>query len=334
MTPRTFVKLAIAAAATSLAALAVYAANAPWSDVKTVGAKLAPSLASGTRAGSIAIAQDGTTLTLVADKDNRWSLKERANYPADPEPVRRLLVALAQAEKVEPKTKSAERHAILEVEAPAKGAKSRSVEVFDAKGASLGSHIVGKRKFDAFGQGKSGTYVRGAKDAQVWLVNADIEASTEVRRWIKPGIFETDGAKLADVKLEVAGEPPIEITRVDGKLAFKDLPGDGKKLKDAGAADAIARAAAQLEAEDVRKLEQTPAGAGVSIVTLKGDKGLEVVLRLRRDGETPWVSVTASGDGEAKATADAINAKAKGWEYKLATAKADQILKKRADLVE
>jgi hypothetical protein len=42
MTPRTFVKLALVAVASSLAALAVYAANAPWSDAKVTGQKLVP----------------------------------------------------------------------------------------------------------------------------------------------------------------------------------------------------------------------------------------------------------------------------------------------------
>jgi hypothetical protein len=334
MTPRMFVKLAIAAAVSSLAALTVYAANAPWTDVKANGAKLVPAVARGAKVGAIAINQVGQTLTLVADKDNKWSLKERAGYPADPEPIRRLLVAIAQAEKVEGKTRNADRHAVLEVEALGKDAKSKGVTLLDAAGTTLASLIVGKKKAEAFGSGKSGTYVRTDKDVQAWLVNSEIDVTTEVRRWIKPGIFETDGAKLADVKLEVAGEETIEITRVDGKLAFKGLPGEGKKLKDAGAADAIARASAQLEAEDVRRLDQTPTGAGVSTVTLKGDKGLGVTLRLRREADAAWVSVSATGEGEAKATADAITAKSKGWEYKITATKADQILKKRADLVE
>ena len=59
MTPRTFVKLAIAAVASSVAALAVYAANAPWSDAKVVGrqARAAPRLSMRPRSARIAIAQ-------------------------------------------------------------------------------------------------------------------------------------------------------------------------------------------------------------------------------------------------------------------------------------
>jgi hypothetical protein len=337
MTPRTFVKLAIAAAATSFAAIAVYAANAPWSEAKVTGAKLAPALSGGsTKIGSIAIAQGGNTLTLVPGKDNRWTIKERADYPADAEPIRALLVSLAQAERLESKTRNPERYGVLELEPPAaKDAKSKGVRVLDPAGKPLADIVFGKKKAEAFGSGKGGTYVRVDKDPQVWLVNAELDASADVKRWIKPGIFETDGAKLADVKIEVAGEDALEITRVDGKLVFKGLPGEGKKLKDPSAADSLARAVAQLEADDVRKLDQAAVAApGPSVVTLKGDKGLQVTLRVRREADAAWISVAAVGEGDAKAAADAITAKSKGWEFKVPATKADAFLKKRADLIE
>ncbi len=336
MTPRTFVKIAFAAAGTSLTALLVYAANTPWSEVRMSGAKLAPALAAGgAKAGQVGIGQGTSALTLIAGKDGKWSIKERSEYPAEPEPIRKLLVALSQAELVEAKTRNVDRYGVLDLEDPAsKGAKSRSVRVLDAKGGILADVIVGKHRFEAFGSGKSGTYVRSGKDPQTWLANAEIDAPTDVKRWIKPGIFDTEGAKLTEVKLEVAGEEPLEITRIEGKLAFKNLPGEGKKLKDPAAAENIARAAGQLEADDVRKLDQTPAGVGISLVTLKGDKGLEVALRLRRDGDAAWVSVTAVAEADAKATADAINARTKGWEFKIPAAKADAILRKRADMLE
>jgi Domain of unknown function (DUF4340) len=336
MTPRSFVKIGLVAAASSLTALAVYAANSPWSDARTSGTKLAPALAaSSAKASTIIVSQGGKTLTLVASKDGKWTIKERSDYPAEAEPIRKLLVALSQAELVEPKTRSAERYSVLELEDPAtKEAKSRNVRVLDAKGAVLADVIVGKRRFEAFGSDRSATYVRSAKDPQTWLASTEIDAPLEVKRWIKPGIFDADGAKLSDVRIAVPGEDPLEITRVDGKLSFKGLPIEGKKLKDTSAAENISRAAGQLEADDIRKLEQTPTGPGVGIVSLKGDKGLDVVLLLRRDGDAGWVSVTATAEGDGKLTADAINARTKGWEFKIPAAKVDSILRKRSDLQE
>ena len=68
---------------------------------------------------------------------------------------------------------------------------------------------------------------------------------------------------------------------------------------------------------------------------IEGDGGLAVTLKLRKEGEDHWATLQASGnDGEAKKTADEIVAKAEGWEFKIPAAKAQSILKRRADLFE
>jgi hypothetical protein len=63
--------------------------------------------------------------------------------------------------------------------------------------------------------------------------------------------------------------------------------------------------------------------------------GPTAILRLRKDGDAHWLSVTASGEGEAaKKAADEIAARTEGWEFKIPAGKANAILKKRADLLE
>jgi len=76
----------------------------------------------------------------------------------------------------------------------------------------------------------------------------------------------------------------------------------------------------------------TPGGeAGVAKIEADG---LAVTLRLRKEGEDHWLALEATGDGEAKKSADEIAAKAQGWEFKVPAAKAQAILKRRADLFE
>ena len=75
--------------------------------------------------------------------------------------MRALLVKLAEAELVEGKTRNKDRYALLELEDPAaKDAKSRLLRLLDDKGVVIAEAIVGKKRFDAFGGSKSGTYVR------------------------------------------------------------------------------------------------------------------------------------------------------------------------------
>ena len=114
------------------------------------------------------------------------------------------------------------------------------------------------------------------------------------------------------------------------------FPADGKKLKDASAAESLARAVASIDLEDVRKPAAPPSGdGGGSVAKVESADGLTTTLRLRKEGDAHWLTVTvAGGEGDAKKTAEEIAARTQGWEFKLPAHKADAILKKRADLVE
>ena len=119
------------------------------------------------------------------------------------------------------------------------------------------------------------------------------------------------------------------------KLAFVGFPADGKKLKDASAAETLARAVASIDLEDVRKPAAPPAVDGASIVKVESADGLATTLRLRKEGDAHWLTVTvAGGEGDAKKTAEEIAARTQGWEFKIPAHKADAILKKRGDLIE
>jgi hypothetical protein len=147
-------------------------------------------------------------------------------------------------------------------------------------------------------------------------------------------VFQTDSSKVSRVTVEMPGEQPLKIERnADKKLAVAGIP-QGQKLKDEGTADSIARAAAYVDFEDVRKQTSSAAPKDVSTIKLEADNGLTINLRLRKDGDAQWLSLTASGEGDAKKAADEITARTAGWEYKLSANKADSLLKRRTDLFE
>ena len=124
-------------------------------------------------------------------------------------------------------------------------------------------------------------------------------------------------------------------TKVEpGKLAFVGFPGEGKKLKDAYAAEALVRAVASIDLEDVRKLAAPPPAEGASVVRIERADGLAATLRLRKDGDAHWLSIAVAGEGDARKAADEIAARTKDWEFKLPASKVELILKKRTDLVE
>jgi hypothetical protein len=369
MTPKSFVNLGAVALLSALLAIVAFATNNQWTTGRAGGEKLMPGLADTIRqVTGLEVRQGEEKVALERSADGRWSLKSRDGYPVDVAKVRALLVGLGQAELVEPKTSKADRYAALELEDPEqKGAKSRLLRLVGADGKALSEVVLGKRRFAGYGSGTSGgTYVRKPGNPQTWLANVEVDAPVATKDWVKTSVLSLDTAKIAKVSLEIPGEQPLKIERpaattpaaapkdaakADGKdakapekteppaepakLAFVGFPADGKKLKDATAAETLARAVASIDLEDVRKLAVPPAVDGVSLVRIEGAEGLTITLRLRKESDAHWLAVTgAAGEGDAKKTADEITQRTKGWEFKLPTFKAEAILKKRADLLE
>jgi Domain of unknown function (DUF4340) len=337
MKPMHFVVLAILAAVSTAVAITSYAANNTWSPGQVAGARMFPALAAN--AGTVAaieLRQGPKVFTIErADGGGAWRLKERGGYPIPADKVRTLMLGLAEADLVEAKTRVADRYGLIDLEEPtAAGAKSRSVRLLDAKGGVLAEAVVGKKRSDAFGFGKSGTYVRKPGDVQTWLANTDLDVSADLKDWVKTDVFQTDSSKVSRVTVEMPGEQPLKIERnADKKLTVAGIP-QGQKLKDEGTADSIARAAAFIDFDDVRKQTSSAAAKDVSTVKLETDNGLTVTLRLRKDGDAQWLAVAAAGEGDAKKTADEIAARTAGWEYQLSSNKAASLLKRRADLFE
>jgi hypothetical protein len=335
MKPTSFAVLVAVTVVAVIAAIASYGAQNRWSQPKVTGALLFPGLAAqASRIAKIEIAQAGKSLTLTRDKDG-WLLGgERGNYPAKPDAVRALLVKVVQAELVEGKTRNKERFALLELEDPAgKEAKSRLVRLADDKGDVIAEAVFGKKRVDAFGSGKGGTYVRKPGDDQTWLSTADVEVSMATRDWVSTSVLDLASSKVAKVTLDIPGEEPLLIVRDAKDINKHELAAvpEGKKLKEGAGIDGIVRALGSIDLEDVRK---PTAGSGTvaGVAKIEGDGGLAVSVKVRKEGEDYWASFEAQGgDGDTKKVAEEVAKKA-GWEFKISPAKAQTILKTRADL--
>jgi hypothetical protein len=377
MAPKSFVYLAGAAALSAALALVSFAANNQWTKGPVRGERLMPMLETAIGQVAEVTIRQGDTSVVLQRSGGSWSLKSRDGYPADVAKVRTLLVALSQAELVEPKTTKTEKYAALELEDPVgKDAKSRLVTLTDGKGNTIAEAVLGKKRGDGFGKA-GGSYVRRPGNPQTWLASVELDAPLGIKDWAKTAVLALDASKVNRVTLEVPGEQPLKIERAPaaskeakdkdakdakadakdakadpkeatkdtaketakdakvepGKLAFVGFPPEGKKLKDAYAADALTRAVSSIDMEDVRKLGELPA-EGLTVVKIERADGLAATYRLRKDGDAHWLSIAVTGEGDAKKAADEIAAKTKDWEFKLPASKVDLFLKKRPDLLE
>lgn len=338
--PQQFALLAVVSLLSAILAFGVNAYYDRFSLPSATGEPLAPGLAAKLNSNSlttIEIQQGDKSITLER-KGVQWTLKERNGYPVNAEKARTLAVQIAQAALVEPRTKSKKRHHLLELEDPSQpGAKSRHVRLLDDKGAVLADVVIGKSKWGAFGSDRPGVYVRRINEAQTWLATGDPRPVTELREWVSTTVFEVDTTKLRRLTIEHPGEPVVKLERGEGKdstYKVAEIPA-GKKMKSGVNLDAIPAAFSALELEDVRPLAQTPAGPAVSVIRIEGKDVPSTTFRLRTEGDAVWVSMEAQGDSDAtKKAAEAVNARAKSWEFKLPRWKVDAIMKRNADLFE
>ena len=339
MKPRAFAALAAVTLVAAVVAIATYVSQNRWSQAKVSGAALLPGLAGQASRISRVELQQGDKALALARSDEGWTLADRGGYPVKPGTVRALLVKLTEAELVEGKTRNKDRFSLLELEDPTgKDSKSRLLRLKDAQGVVVAEALVGKKRWDAFGGSKSGTYVRKPGESQTWLSNIDLDVSLNVRDWVQAGVLDVPSTKIAKLTVEIPGEEPLVIARDATDTAKHTLLGmpEGKKLKEGAGIDAIVRAVGNIELDDVRKPAAAPAPANdVSTAKIEGDGGLAITLRLRKEGDDTWVSLEASGaEADAKKIAEDIIKRTQGWEYKVPSYKAQAILKRRADLIE
>lgn len=335
--PQHFTVLAGATIVSVLLAASLYASANRFSQGRVEGQPLVPELARHiNNVTAIELAQGDKSLTLERAGE-RWKVKQRDGYPANVEKARALVLQLSSAEVVERKTANKERYSLLELEDPkGKDAKARQVRILDDKGKPLADVVLGKSRYDAFGSGRGGFYVRRPGEAQTWLASGEPKAPLDVKDWVQTSIFTTDSGKIARLTIEHPGEDGLVIEKSDDKdhkFKLATMP-EGKKLKQGVTIDQIAQGFSSIELDDLRKLDATPAGDKVSTLTLELQDGPRVTFRLRKDGDANWLSFSATGEGDAKKQADEINAKGNGWEFKIPTWKADAIGKRAADLFE
>ncbi len=337
MTPKHFAALAAAAAVCLAAALVVYSSSVPWSRATPHGAPLFANLQSNPppKLARIEVEQGGDKLTLE-HKGNNWLLKQHEGYPATPEKVRAFLVGLTEAQLVEAKTNRKDRYHLLALEDPmSKGANSRLVKLIDDDGNVVAQAVIGKKRSDAFGSGKSGTYVRRPDETQTWLVNTEIDAGTGLSDWVKSRLFEARSGDIKHVTVHMPGKDDVDIELAANGVEhlLQNIP-DGMKVKYANSIGDIVDAVGSFDLDDVKKLDAPPAADKVSTVTVDLKSGLSCVFTIRPDGGIAWLTLAASGEGDAKKSADALMARTKGWQFSIPKSKADAILKTRDELLE
>lgn len=303
----------------------------------------------------IRILHAGETVTL-AQTTGKWTVTEKANYPAQEDQVRELLTGLAHAARVEPKTRNPENYAALGLKDLDKsGTEGSRIELFDKVEKSIAKVTVGKRK-PALDTGKSDFYALVKDDPQTWLVEGRMPAIGAAGAWLHRTILELERNRIADITLIHSDGETLHIKPKEPdqtKMFLEGLKPD-ETMQNDYALDDIADRFTLMQMEDVQQADKLtwPTKSDLTL-EVRAKNGLVVTVAMAKIDNQTWLkfSATAPPDKNDAAKKDAtkkdaapvaktshqeateLNARWKNWAYTLADWAYQTLNKRRADLV-
>ena len=200
---------------------------------------------------AIEVQRGDQPLVRLERREQGWVVPAKADYPADQGVVNKLLKALAEARKVEPRTANPELYGRLGL-ADKGEAEQRAVRLTLEQGEAPLRLLIGKP-----GQ-QDGQLVRRADEAQSWLVSQRIELPASELDWLDRRVTAIPFAEVRELDLRHAGGERLTLARdkaEQANLQVRDLP-KGKRLAFDGAANGFGQFFADLRFADAAPLAQ------------------------------------------------------------------------------
>jgi len=337
MSRQRFIALMVAAALAISGALYLSAQRNLQRD--THGAALIPTLAGELNTVTALSVRRGSAAPTVTvhEKDGRWTVAERGDYPADVTKLRKLLLALSDAKIVEEKTSNPANFAVIGVEDPSSPAATGaeiSVTARDGKHAVIIGKPVG-----------GGNFARRSGGNASYSVEPGISFESEPRLWIDSRLLDVAVGGIQRIEVKPAAGPAYTVHRMaaastnsgaaapansaaagaspaasksDDNFTLDGVP-PGRKAADSVQIAPSPTAFSGLTADDV-----TPAGdvdfskATVATVTLSD--GNVITVSGAVVGDKHWILVKASKDA-------ALDAKTAGRAFDVAGYRFDAIFR-------
>ncbi|MEX1265577.1 MAG: DUF4340 domain-containing protein [Woeseia sp.] len=230
--------------------------------------------------------QYGDETVTIERQGERWSAREKAGYRADTGTLRQVLLALADASKLEQKTANPDMHDRLGLRAP-------------ENGDGVGIRIAGEGVEHALILGnvaqENYRYVRFAGDDQTWLIDQNPELPDDAGGWLDAQVINIPPADVQSVSIEHADGEAIRFSKAsrdEGSFSVADIPAD-RELTYPGVVNGIAGVLRDLTLDDVQtQPDDLPApGTTTSFTTFDG---LAVTVQRFPVDSADWFSITAS----------------------------------------
>lgn len=200
---------------------------------------------------------NGEKFTLVADKDDKWLVVEKGNYPALSSKVKELIFGLADLKIIEAKTSRPENFASLHLEDIEINKNVTKITLIDENNKEIDSVYIGNREFIASSNATEYSayiFVRRSAEHQTWLVAGRLAEGFAFRDFVKQPILGLDLATILEITLSKPKQPKnvikIERNSITGESKLLDIP-PKYQVKDQYIIDNIVQQFAYLNYDDV-----------------------------------------------------------------------------------
>ena len=224
--------------------------------------------------------------TLVRGADGSWSVAEKDGYAADVEKVRQTLISLAEARIVEPKTSNPDFYDRLGVEG-VENASAGGVAVVLTGADSPVNVIVGNT------EGTSQVYIRGADQAQSFLVDRNPDVGNETTDWLATEILAIPGTRMARVAVTHPDGEVVAVSKADSEqpnFDVEDIP-PGREVQYASVANVMGNVLSNLSLQDVEP--RTATDEPVTVTEFVTFDGLAITAESLEREDEPWVAFRA-----------------------------------------
>lgn len=254
------------------------------------------------------------TLSLERSHEN-WVVVEKANFPANLEQLRKVLVALARTEKVEQKTSNPEYYDRLGVQDMDNAGEQTRLLRINADDATLAEVIVGKS-----GDGGN-SYLRPANQPVSWLGSEWIDLPQRVNAWLDAKLVEIDAARIAAIEIVHPDGVQLRIEKhTDGLKLFS---GDEQLSARTDELERVAGTLDNLSLEDI-VVDETGDEAVWRTTRFMTDDGLTIAAQTLSEEDRLLARLTAEIHGDEpsealKSEADLLNERLGGRTFVLAS---------------
>lgn len=280
--------------------LAIFLNREPSSTISQSGQKLFPELTNLVNdINEVVIQTKEQTVTLKRDGQT-WGVKEKANYRANFEKVKHVIVGLAELRIVEPKTKTPELYERLGLQdTDQEGSLSKMVTLKTTDNPEAARIVVGNQKPAKSNPRMSDIYIRKPDDPQTWLVTGSLPLETVSGEWLDKEVTALTTKRVHQVTVTHPKGETLHLSKAkpeDLDFHLDSVP-DGFKVSSQFNVNNVVGTLVQLELEDVKPQAEVDfsANPGVSAV-LETFDGLRLHVETTKQDEKVLAKVSAEFD--------------------------------------